>query len=338
MDFTKAKAAVMTGVGKVEMREATIPRVTDDSIVVKTKYSGISTGTEMRLYNGFVKQIGLDYPLIPGYEGVGEVVYVGRDVSQFQLGDRVMANEVYKGYPGYTAAWGGQVEYLVVGPDTQFMPADQWALPIPDLVSYEEAVVAQLAGVALKGCDKIPVREGQIAVVTGQGVVGISAAQFLKMKGARVIVTDLHDSRLAVGGQFVDYTINASKEDVVARVREITGGKMADILFEATGNAEAAGQAIALSNDSALLHFQSAYTEPVVFPDFIWFTHSARRMQGSLATTQPHKKRVLEMIATGTFDARCMITTVRPIDDAPQSYTDVRDHKDTILKLLFAWE
>jgi L-iditol 2-dehydrogenase len=336
--FKRGKAVVMTGPGQVRIEEIPLPEVTDESIVVKTKFSGISTGTEMRLYNGFVGQIGLKYPLIPGYEEVGEVVFVGDKVKGFQVGDRVMANEVYRGYAGYTAAWGGQVEYAVLGPHTQGVPPEKWAVRIPDKVSYEEAVVAYLASVAYKGCAKIPVTPGAVAVVTGQGLIGISAVQFLKMQGANVVACDLYANRLAVSQKYAHYIIDASQEDVVARVREITGGKMADIVFEASGSAEVAGMAISLSNDSARLHFQSAYTQPVVFNDFIWFSHSDRIMQGSSATSQADKQAVLELIEAGKFDAKSVITEIRSIDEAPAAYADVRAQKDKILKLLFKWE
>jgi 2-desacetyl-2-hydroxyethyl bacteriochlorophyllide A dehydrogenase len=328
----------MVGPGQVRLEEVPLPEVTEESIVVKTQFSGISTGTEMRLYDGHVSQIGIQYPLIPGYEEVGEVVFTGDKVRGFKVGDRVMANEVYQGYTGYTAAWGGQVAYAVIGPHTVGVPPEKWAVPIPAEVSYEEAVVAYLASVAHKGCAKIPVTPGATAVVTGQGLIGISALQLLKLRGAQVIASDLFANRLAVSRKYADHLVDASAEDVVDRVREITGGRMADIVFEASGNSEVAGRAISLSHGSARLHFQSAYTKPVVFSDFIWFSHSDRIMQGSSATSQVHKVAVLELIRDGRFDARSMITEVRSIEDASAAYAEVRAHKDKILKLLFRWE
>jgi 2-desacetyl-2-hydroxyethyl bacteriochlorophyllide A dehydrogenase len=333
-----AKAVVMVGPGEVRLEEVPLPEVTDESIVVKTRCSGISTGTEMRLYDGHAKAIGLSYPLIPGNEEVGEVVEVGNKVIGFRIGDRVMANEVYRGYSGYSAAWGGQVEYAVIGPHTQGMPAYQWAVPIPDGVSYEEAVVAYLASVSYKGVERIPVKDGATALVIGQGVVGLSAAQLLKLKGARVIVADLYEARLRISRPLVDHTIDASTEDVRQRVREITGGKMADIVFEASGNAKVAGQTIELSAGNARIHYQAAYTEPVVFPHFIEFSHSDRVMTGSTACAREHKAAVLNLIREGRFDARSLITEIRPISDAVQAYADAGRAKDRILKVVFRWD
>lgn len=332
--FERAKAVIMVKPHCMEIREIRLPEITEDCVVVKTKFSAISTGTEMRLYDGLASEPGIEFPLVPGYEEVGEVVFVGKNVEGLKVGDRVMANEV-RVYPDYCAAWGGQVEYAVKGPSSNTNTDE--CVKIQDNVSYEEAVVAYLASVAYKGVSKIPVREGDVALVIGQGAVGVSAAQILRLKGARVIVADYFDYRLKLVEKFSDYQINSQKEDLFTRIKDITGGKGADIVFEASGNAKIAGELVTLSRYSGRIHYQGAYTEPVVFESFTSLLQSDRIITGSCASNLEDKKEILKLIGESKFNAKVMISEIRPIDEAPKCYEEIGKSKDGTLKLLFEW-
>ena len=141
----KGKSIVMEARHKAVVRDIEFPEVTEDSIVVKTTFSGVSLGTDMSLYEEQAfPSSNLSYPLVPSYEEVGEVIYVGKDApwkngdEPFKVGDRVMANEV-RYFPGLCAAWGGSAAYAVKNKKTAPFPADE-VVKIPDNVSYEEAV------------------------------------------------------------------------------------------------------------------------------------------------------------------------------------------------------
>ena len=83
--------------------------------------------------------------------------------------------------------------------------------------------------------------------------------------------------------------------------------------------------AIALSAGDARIHFQAAYTEPVTFPDFVQFSHSDRVMTGSCACGREDKIAILDLIRRGEFDAKSLITQVRPIDEAPEAFARADD-------------
>ena len=339
--YEKGKGIVVERPGKAVLKEVYLPKLGNETIVVKTKFSAISSGTEMNIYNGITSPLDgtLWYPLIPGYEGVGEIVYVGKDVKGFKIGERVMANNT-DGYPDYCSAWGGQVEYII---KTKEMRAGVECVKIPDNVSYEKSVMVSLAAVAFKGMKRINIKKEDKVLIIGQGVIGLSALQLFKLKGVKVAVADLYESRLKISRKFADMTINTSKENLLDKVKEFTDGKLADIVFEATGNQEIASKTIDFCKDGfsgenvGRIHFQGYYPAPMILTAWHhWFGKSP-----TITMSCGHdigRDKILNLISKGKFNARCMFTKIVNINDAPKAYEEMNKDKANILKILFRWE
>ena len=139
-DYQYGKAIIFERPRQAVLREIRLADVDDETVVVRTRYSGISSGTEMAVYSGEGAGEGVWYPCVPGYEEVGDVVYVGSRAfttntgATLRVGDRVMANEVRQ-YPDYCAAWGGQCSYAIKNARTSPALMDRPAR-IPENVSY----------------------------------------------------------------------------------------------------------------------------------------------------------------------------------------------------------
>jgi 2-desacetyl-2-hydroxyethyl bacteriochlorophyllide A dehydrogenase len=294
--------------------------------------SGISSGTGTNLFRGLLNTVW--YPLVPGYENVGEVVAVGENApGGFQPGDRVMANEIYQ-FPDVCGAWGGQVAFSIRNPEATF---GRNAVAIPDQVSYEEAVVAYLASVALKGVDASGAAEGQTVLVTGMGVIGLSAVQILSSMGLRVIAMDRIAPRVELARRYAWKVIDAAQEDPVERVKAMTDGAMVDLVYEASGNPGLAATAIRyLRWGHGHVHLQGHYTSPVVLGDWEQWMGD-HTMSTSCANTEGGKGRILGMIANGTFEAKSLFTEIRPIQGAQEAYEDVAERPFDYLKILFDW-
>jgi 2-desacetyl-2-hydroxyethyl bacteriochlorophyllide A dehydrogenase len=330
--YETGPALLMTRPGRTEMRVIRYPEFSPETVVVRTVMSGISGGTDTNLFRGRLNTVW--YPLVPGYENVGEVVAVREQAAgQFQPGDRVMANEIYQ-FPDVCGAWGGQVAFSVRNPEATF---GRNAVKIPDAVSYEEAVVAYLASVALKGVDRSGATQGQTALVTGMGVIGLSAVQIFSARGLRVIALDRLASRLQAARRFTDEVIDASQEDSVERVKAMTGGAMVDLVYEASGSPTLAAEAVCyLRWGHGHVHFQGHYTSPVILSNWHeWF--GDHTMSATCANTEEGKRQILGMIAEGRFDAKSLYTEVRPIQDAQKAYEDVAEQPCDYLKILFDW-
>ncbi len=198
-----------------------------DEVLVKTRYTSISAGTERMLLAGqLVEMAGLPFPCIPGYETVGEVIEIGPDVPEDYLHQLVFVGGSY-GYEGVTPAWGGQSRYISAEYHKAFKLEG---------IPPEEAVAIAPAATAWHGVELIAPEPGELVLVLGQGPIGQFAAQAAKLKGATVAVADVVASRLekAVAG---DYKIDLSQQSL----KDILPGKI-DVLIDATGKMPALSQ------------------------------------------------------------------------------------------------
>ena len=182
-------------IGVVEVPK---PKPDHDQILTKTIVTGISIGTELMYYRGAMEKLpekwkkteasGATFPMLPGYENVATVVEVGKDVKDFQVGDRVV-------HCGYHA------EYCVV-PRRGALPV---CLKVPDSVSDEDATLSVLGTTALWAVHRGQIEYGDNVAVLGDGVVGILTALHAKNTGAeKVILIGNHLGKLEIARKAVD--------------------------------------------------------------------------------------------------------------------------------------
>jgi threonine dehydrogenase-like Zn-dependent dehydrogenase len=258
-------AAVQTGARAIELVELPRPKVGRDDAILRVEACGIC-GTDVEQYRGEMDGvIDLRYPLVPGHEPVGIIDEIGVDAAErwgLDVGDRVAvepfvpcgscryclsgAYEHCDGWPQMMAygfistgvapgIWGGYATHLYLHPKAVLhrVPA---AMPADLAVLFNPLGAGIRWGVTLPGTTI-----GSIVLVLGPGQRGLATAAAAKVAGARtVIVTGLSRDRhkldlaLALGA---DHVIDVESEDLVPRVRDITGGAMADIVVDVTANA-----------------------------------------------------------------------------------------------------
>jgi len=162
-------------------------------------------------------------PFSPGAEVAGVVSSVGPGITELSVGDRVLAN------PG----WGGLAEKVAVN--------DGRAMPIGDELDFEHASAFMYAygtsHYALK--DRAHLQPGESLVVLGAaGGVGLAAVELGALIGANVIAAASTDDKLELCRDYgASMTINYSTEDLKTRIRELTGGAGADVVYDAVGGA-----------------------------------------------------------------------------------------------------
>jgi NADPH:quinone reductase len=162
-------------------------------------------------------------PFISGNEGAGEVVAVGPGVTDVKVGDRV----------GYVSALGSYAS-------ERLMAADR-VVKLPDAISYEQA-----AGMMLKGMTveyllnrTFKLKSGMnVLIHAAAGGIGLIACQWANMIGANVIGTVGSKDKAALAkANGCHHTILYRDEDFVARVKEITGGAMCEVVYDGVGKA-----------------------------------------------------------------------------------------------------
>jgi NADPH:quinone reductase-like Zn-dependent oxidoreductase len=209
--------------------------------------------------------------IIPFSDGAGEVVAIGDRVTRFEIGDRVTG--VY--FPRWRSGplepdQFDQIGCTLDGMLTEFACLDeQWAVRVPDHLTWDEAATLTCAGVTAWNsiCGPEPVIAGSTVLTLGTGGVSLFALQFAKMFGCRVIVTTAHDAKaeklMALGA---DHVVNYSTTPDWSRaVRDLTGGRGADLIVETMGpdTIEQSMRSVSLHGQIMLLISRSAHRSSI---------------------------------------------------------------------------
>ena len=252
----KMKVAVMLGVGKMGFEERDIPKAKDDEVLVKLEYVGIC-GSDLHYYEtGAIGDYVVKPPFVLGHEPGGTVVEVGKNVKHLKVGDRVALE------PGKTC---GHCEFCKTGrynlcPDVVFFatpPVDgvfqeyvaheaDLCFKLPDNVSTLEGALIEPLAVGFHAAIQGEAHLGQRAVVMGAGCIGLVSMMALKARGvSEVYVVDIMEKRLEKALELgATGVINGAKEDVLERVKELTGGAGMDLVIETAGTEITTRQAI----------------------------------------------------------------------------------------------
>src|SRR6195256_4811654 len=258
------RGAVFLGNRKVELRSFPDPTPGPGEAVIQMKASGMC-GSDLKFYRSppgeAQKALGLGSlkePFIAGHEPCGVVVARGPGVAEHEapIGQRVMDHH-YSGCgickhcrvgwsqlcrAGITVygvtAHGGHAEYLKVPART--------LVELPEELSFAEgAAVACGTGTAFGALKRMKLAGGDTLAVFGQGPVGLSATVLGQAMGARVIAVETSPARIKLAEEVgADAVIDASKEDAVEALKELTRGVGVDLALDCTGAAAARRAAV----------------------------------------------------------------------------------------------
>jgi alcohol dehydrogenase len=244
------QALVYHGPGNKAWEEVPDPVITADTDAIVKVDAVTICGTDLHILKGDVADVTTGRIL--GHEAVGTVQQVGPGVKVVKPGDRVLVSCISscgscrfcrEGRYGQCLGGGGWIlGHTIDGTQAEYVRvpfADTSTFPVPDGVSDEE--VLMLADIGPTGYE-VGVLNGKVApgdtiAVVGAGPIGLSVIMGAKLfSPAHVVAVDLADSRLEAAKRFgADVTVNPSREDAVAVVRELTEGLGADVAVEAVG-------------------------------------------------------------------------------------------------------
>ncbi|MBC5649315.1 NAD(P)-dependent alcohol dehydrogenase [Christensenella tenuis] len=241
------KAAFMTDLEKMEIREIPMPVPGDGEILVKLEYVGIC-GSDVHYYEyGRIGDFIVNGDFILGHECAGTVVKTGNGVKTLREGDRVALE------PGITC---GECEFCKTGrynlcPDVQFLATppyqgcfenyitfpENMAFKLPDTVSSKEGALIEPLSVGLEAAEQGNVTLGSSVLILGAGCIGLTTLLACKAHGATdITVVDVIPKRLDKALELgATNVIDASQEDVLAACQKLTGGEGAEVVIETAG-------------------------------------------------------------------------------------------------------
>ena len=238
------------GVGAEYREDLPIPQISDDQVLIKVHATAIC-GTDLHLYhwNEYAQKRMTDLPMVFGHETAGEIVEIGKNVTGYQLGDRISVethvpcNHCWQCRNGNPHICENQHVFGVTDPGAfaEYAPVHKDCIVrLKDDISYEMGAMLEAMGAGVHGVEVARVR-GKRVLVSGCGPIGLMTIGACKAHGAsQVIACDLIDEKLEIAKTMgADLTVNSRDTDLPAFVRSQTDGVGADAVIDITGNPHA---------------------------------------------------------------------------------------------------
>lgn len=321
---------VFTQPGVVELQTAPMPVVQAQQLLIRTRVSLISPGTERAFFLSLPNTTN-NYPHYPGYSNIGTVVACGSKVSNWQVETRVASAALHVGYAA--------------------IDADK-CVPVPDGLAEEEAVFFNLTSIAMQGVRKARIELGEPVVVIGAGLIGLLAMQLARLNGALPVITvDTDERRLTFARQVnADLALRVD-EQLSESVTAHCGASGAAVVIEATGHPEAILTAFALARPGGrviLLGSTRGETEQVNFYrdvhkkglTVIGAHNIARPLVESAPgwwIAQEDQRIALQLLALGRLNVRPLTTHHFGFDEAPTAYTQLQQWDTNTLGMILDW-
>jgi L-iditol 2-dehydrogenase len=316
------RAAVYRGQNDVRLETVPVPEIGPGEILIRVHTCGIC-GTDLKK----IATGSHSAPRIFGHETSGQIVAIGEGVENLQLGDRVMVfhhipcskcyycrHKVFAQCPvykqvgataGFEPSGGGFAEYVRV----MDWIVRKGVVKIPDRVSYEQASFIEPVNTCLKAVDLLNLQADETVLVIGQGPIGIILAILAKRTGATVVTSDLYPQRLKISCAYgLRQNVNASTDDPVRRVRELTEGRGADAVILATAGNSLIRPAIdaARPGGRVMLFAQTQHSEVVIDPATVCVDE--KTLLGSYSASVDLQEENVRLVLSGEIDFARLIT------------------------------
>jgi L-iditol 2-dehydrogenase len=323
------KAAVLYGPNDIRIEQVDKPICGINDVLLKVKAIGLC-GSDIRTITSGHNRI--KYPQIIGHEIAGEIVSIGEKVKNYKLGDRVIVSPIVpcKKCKPCSLGWDALCENLInIGTDipgdyAEYMLIPEivlekgTVLPIPETISYEEAVMTDPLAAVYACQDDANITAGDTVVIIGMGPIGNLHAELAKVRGAKtVIAVEQSQERLEMAKDFgADYLINSKYEDPVKKVRDLTNNWGAEVVISACPAIQAQQQAIFMAAKKGKVIFFGGVAKGMLTEiDTNVIHYNLLTIRGHYAYTNKQLTESFEMITSGKLNAKKYVTHKLPLED-----------------------
>lgn len=333
------KAAKYQGNRTIDVGESVAVAPAAGEVRLDVAFCGVC-GTDIHIFHGAMDQR-VAKPQIIGHETSATVAEVGEGVDNVSVGDRVAVRPLKFGLPAEF-----DKGFAHVGKNLKFIGIDlpggmqsSWTVPaytlhsLPSDLSLEHGAMIEPAAVACHDVRLGEVVSGETCVVIGGGPIGLLIALVAMDKGARVILSEVNETRLALAKELGMDVVNPIKTPVVEEVSKLTDGKMADCVFEVSGSAPGVEVMTELPNVRGRIVMVAIHPQPkpVNLFKFFW---SEIKMIGARLYEECDFDEAIELAAAGKLHLDRLLTSVRPIDEVQQTFEAIDANPDGIKYLI----
>ncbi|MDB9474612.1 zinc-dependent alcohol dehydrogenase [Dolichospermum circinale] len=330
-------AALLYGQEDLRLEHVPEPTPAAGEVVIQVE-AATTCGTDLKVWRrgGHAKM--LTPPTLFGHEGAGRIVAIGTGVTNWRVGDRVVANNSapcmkcffcqrreYSLCPNLTWNNGTFAEYIKIpAPIVQHN-----LLQIPDQLPSVLAAMTEPLACVLHGISRSQVKPHDRVVVLGDGAIGLMFVAVLS-EYTEVMLWGGNNKRLEIGKKLgAARTFNYHQvTDIPNTVRELTEGWGADVVIEATGIPSVWEKAIACARPGATVNlFGGCPKDTTITLNTEQLHYSEITIKGVFHNTPEYVKSALSLIASGTISFDLLISEQRPLQDLEQVFMDMKARK-----------
>src|SRR5512137_978274 len=327
------KAIVKTSqeAGVFELKEVPKPKPGRGEVLVQVKAASLCYTDVAILNNKYKGRRPVPIPIIMGHEGTGIIAALGEGVDTVSVGDRVGLEVLYgcgscinclNGNSNMCANWrhigitynGIFAEYVVV--------PSRAAHKLPDNVSFFDAACLEPISLTVRTMEQVKPMVGDTVAIFGPGAIGLFHLQAFKAAGAGQVIMigiDQDAKRFELAKTLgADHIVNASKEDVVKRVRELTDGLGADIVVETASHPSTVPLAVNLAAARGRVHLFGLYPEATMSP--LTLLRAGVTMAGDVATLPRYFLRAIRWVEYKKVLAEPMVSCRFSLDQAKEAF------------------
>jgi L-iditol 2-dehydrogenase len=332
---------ILTEPQKIELRELDKPVPQEGEVLIKVKRIGIC-GSDIHAYYG--KHPYIKCPIVQGHEFSGQIVELGKGVSDFKIGDRVTV------MPQLTCGHCYQCQHgdyhicdnlKVIGCQANGAAQEFLAVPqnllikLPEAIDYDYGAMVEPVAVGVHAVKKLSAVKERKVLVLGAGPIGNLTAQAARALGAgAVMIADISDFRLEIARKCgIDFPVNNMKQDLGKELREKFGQAGADSIIECVGSEKTINQAISLARKGSEIIVVGVFGEkPVV--DFGLIQDRELKVIGSLMYKKADYETAIDLIQTGKLQLQPLITRHFSLKEYAEAYKYIESNREKTMKVL----
>ena len=351
------KALVAYGKGEYRLeKDFPVPECGDDDIIIKTEACGICAG-DLKCMHGAERFWGNEKdpswvrpPFIPGHEFLGKIVEMGKNVTGYQIGDRITADQIvpcgeckfcksgryWMCEPHATFGFqkennGGMAEYVRY-------PKTAVIHKVPENMKLRDALLIEPYSCSKHCIDRAQIRNDDVVVISGAGTLGLGMITYARMQNPeKLIVLDMQDERLEKAKEFgADLVFNPGKCDVVKEIKDLTDGYGCDIYVEATGHPSSVQQGLDMIRKLGRFVEFSVFGSPATIDWSVIGDGKELDLLGSHLSPYCFPF-VIEHIANGDLKTDGVVSSVYTLDQWEEAFEKATG-KDGDFKVAFVFE
>ena len=342
------KSSVCYKQNDLRTEDLPIPEISDNEVLIKMLACGLC-GTDIQKIRGD----SVNKPTVLGHEVVGEIVKKGKNVSKFEIGDRVITaihvpcftcHYCNKGH--YTICEQFRTNNIDPGGFAEFIRIPELHLnhlthKVSNNVTDEEATLIEPIACCLHGLKQADIRPNDSVLIMGAGTIGILHAQLAKIKGAnKVIVSDMSEFKLQKALKVgCDYAINIKEKNIIDEVNKITDGQGVDVIVIAAGVSSLVADAVNMVRRAGkIIVFSGFDKNKLVTLDVSRFFKDEISIIGTYSVTPYEFPEALDLLEKRKLNTEEMITHVYPLKKLSEAIDISTNPEQPVLKVIIKAE